>query len=135
MRAPLIALLVAALACAGPARTVTRPPGAPDRSQVPPVGPPPALRVPAPQRFVLANGLKVRLVKYHRLPIVALHLVLDAGGSHDPADRPGLAAFTASMVTEGTRTRSAIRISDELGYIGASLTAGAGFDAAFVSAS
>jgi predicted Zn-dependent peptidase len=136
MRVLLGALLAAALACAAPARTATAPAGpAPDRSRVPPAGPPPALRVPAPQRFVLGNGLEVRLVEYHRLPIVALHLVLDAGGAHDPAGQPGLAAFTAAMVTEGTRTRSATRISDEVGFIGASLSAGAGFDAAFVSAS
>jgi len=37
------------------------------------------------------------------------------------------------MVTEGTRTRSATQISDELGGIGASLGAGASMDAAYVS--
>ena len=139
MRSFLAALLGAALACAAPARLAPAAPAgavpAADRSRIPPAGPPPALRVPAPERFVLSNGLAVRLVEYHRLPIVALHLVLDAGGVHDPADRPGLASFTAAMVTEGTRTRSATRISDEVGFIGASLSAGAGFDAAFVSGS
>ncbi|HEU4385100.1 MAG TPA: pitrilysin family protein [Anaeromyxobacteraceae bacterium] len=136
MRPLLAALLAASLACAAPARTAPPAAGtAPHRNQVPAAGPPPALRVPVPQRFHLPNGLEVRLVEYHRLPIVALHLVLDAGGTHDPAGRPGLAAFAAAMVTEGTRTRSATRISDEVGFIGASLTAGAGFDAAFVSGS
>ncbi len=138
---PLLATLLGAalaLACAAP-RPAPAPPAAairaPDRSRIPPAGPPPALRVPAQQRFVLGNGLRVRLVEYHRLPIVALHLVLEAGGVHDPADRPGLASFTAAMATEGTRTRSATRISDEVGFIGASLSAGAAFDAAFVSGS
>jgi predicted Zn-dependent peptidase len=137
MRPLLAVLLGTALACAAPARTAPAAPAgpAPDRSHVPSLGPPLALRVPAPQRFVLGNGLKVRLVEYHRLPIVALQLVIDAGGVHDPADRPGLASFTAAMATEGTRTRSATRISDEVGFIGASLSAGAGFDAAFVSGS
>lgn len=139
MRPILLALLAAALACAGPARSGPAARAAlvqaPDRSRVPPAGPPPALRIPAQQRFVLSNGLKVRLVEYHRLPIVALRLVLDAGGVHDPADRPGLASFTSAMVTEGTRTRSATQISDEVGFIGANLSAGAGFDAAFVSGS
>jgi predicted Zn-dependent peptidase len=37
------------------------------------------------------------------------------------------------MVTEGTRTRTATQISDDLGFLGASLGAGAGMDAAFVS--
>jgi predicted Zn-dependent peptidase len=39
------------------------------------------------------------------------------------------------MVTEGTRTRTATQLSDELGFLGASLAAGAGMDAAFVSGS
>jgi predicted Zn-dependent peptidase len=106
---------------------------APDRAQVPANGAPPALQVPAQQHFQLANGLKVRLVEYHRLPIVALDLVLGAGAVHDPVDRPGLASFTADMLTEGTRTRTATQISDQLGAIGAQLGAGAGFDSAQVS--
>jgi predicted Zn-dependent peptidase len=101
---------------------------------VPPLGPAAELHLPAPQRFTLSNGLPVRLVEYHRLPIVAVHLVLlEAGAARDPAQLPGLAGFTAAMVTEGTLTRSAIQISEELGFLGASLSAGASMDAAYVS--
>ncbi len=131
---PAVLLALALAACAAPARQWAGPAAAPpDRSRVPENGPPPALAVPAQRHFRLDNGLRVRLVEYHRLPIVALNLVLDAGAVHDPADQPGLASFTAAMVTEGTRTRSATRLSDELGFIGASLAAGASFDAASVS--
>jgi zinc protease len=107
----------------------------PDRSRVPVPGPPPPLKVPGQRHFQLSNGVKVRLVEYRRLPIVALHLVVDAGGVHDPAGNPGLASFTAAMMTEGTKTRSAVKISDDLGFIGASLSAGAGFDSASLSGS
>jgi zinc protease len=106
-----------------------------DRSTVPRPGPAPALKVPPQRHFQLASGLKVRLVEYHRLPIVALHLVVDAGAVHDPKDRPGLASLAASMMTEGTKRRSATQISDDLGFIGASLSAGAGFDSASLSGS
>ncbi|HVI75931.1 MAG TPA: pitrilysin family protein [Anaeromyxobacteraceae bacterium] len=106
-----------------------------DRSKVPEPGPAPVLKVPPQRHFQLASGLKVRLVEYRRLPIVALHLVVDAGAVHDPKDRPGLASFTASMMTEGTKRRSATQISDDLGFIGASLSAGAGFDSASLSGS
>ena len=37
------------------------------------------------------------------------------------------------MVTEGTRNRTAFQLSDELGFLGASLGAGASMDAAYVS--
>jgi zinc protease len=143
-----LALLLAALlpacaarrpASAAPAApaTATAPAAAPaapgpDRSRPPENGPVPELRVPVQKHFTLANGLKVRLVEYHRLPIVAASLVLDAGGARDPGNRPGLASFTASMVTEGTKTRSATRISDEAGFIGASINASAGVDSASV---
>jgi predicted Zn-dependent peptidase len=106
-----------------------------DRSRIPVPGPAPALKVPPQVHFQLTNGLKVRVVEYHKLPIVALHLVVDAGGVYDPPDRPGLAGFTAAMMTEGTKTRDATKISDDLGFIGASLGAGAGFDSASLSGS
>jgi predicted Zn-dependent peptidase len=105
-------------------------PQGPDRSRPPEPGPVPELRLPEQKHFTLGNGLAVRLVEYHRLPIVAMNLVVDAGGARDPAARPGLASFTASMVTEGTKTRSATRISDETGFLGASLHASAGHDSA-----
>ncbi len=116
-------------AAASPAPSVA----AGNRSDVPLPGPAPALKVPPQRHFQLANGLKVRLVEYHRLPVVALYLVVDAGAVHDPPAQPGLASFTAAMLTEGTKTRSATRISDDLGFLGASLSAGAGFDSASLS--
>jgi len=144
MRTPRrLASLAAAIvlgACAAPARQGPPPlqsaPAAAlaDRARTPDLGPAPTLHVPAQRKFELSNGLKVRLVEYHRLPIVALHLVLlEAGAAQDRADRGGEASFTAGMVTEGTKTRSSTQISDELGFLGASLGAGASMDAAYVS--
>jgi predicted Zn-dependent peptidase len=142
-----VALLASlALALAGCATAASRPAappaGAPVATpagvvtEVPPLGPPADLRLPVQQKFTLSNGLAVRLVESHRLPIVAVHLVLlEAGAARDPADLPGVASFTAAMVTEGTRTRSAIQLSDELGFLGATLGAGASMDAAYLSGS
>ena len=142
MRHATLLFAAALLACApkhlppagpGPSGVSAVQPG--DRSRVPEPGPPPPLKVPPQRHFQLASGLKVRLVEVHKLPIVALHLVVDAGASHDPANQPGLASFTAAMLTEGTKKRSATQISDDLGFIGASLSAGAGFDSASLSGS
>jgi predicted Zn-dependent peptidase len=144
MRRPGRFLLVAALLLAGCAGAPSRP----DQSAAPPaaaakappavpaLGPTPELRLPEQQKFTLPNGLAVRLVESRRLPIVAVHLVLlEGGAARDPADLPGLASFTAAMVTEGTRTRSSIQLSDELGFLGATLGAGASMDAAYLSGS
>jgi predicted Zn-dependent peptidase len=122
--------------CAGP-KSEAKPaaPATPvaDRSKPPETGPAPELRVPAQKKFKLSNGLAVRLVEYRRLPLVALNLVVDAGSARDPERQPGLASFTASMLTEGTKTRSSTQISDEVGFLGASLGAGAGVDSASLS--
>jgi predicted Zn-dependent peptidase len=142
----LASLLVASCAAPRKATPAPPPPGAaavsprpaqepspgPDRTQPPEKGPAPALRLPAQKHFALSNGLRVRLVEYERLPIVAVNLVVDAGGSRDPARLPGLASFTASMLTEGTRTRSATQISDEAGFLGASLSSAARVDSASI---
>jgi zinc protease len=121
----------APVAAAAPAQ----PPAAqgPDRTKPPENGAPPELRVPAQVKFALSNGLAVRLVEYRRLPIVAMNLVVDAGAARDPGPKPGLASFTASMLTEGTKTRSATQISDEAGFLGASISAGAAVDSATLS--
>jgi zinc protease len=143
IRRPALAAALA-LACAAPRppppakpQTAAAPAAsavpAPDRSAVPPRGPAPELKLPAQQHFVLSNGLKVRVVEYRRLPIVAMNLAVLAGASRDPAARPGLASFTAAMLTEGTRTRSATQLSDEIGFLGASVRAGAAPDSASVS--
>ncbi len=139
--AALLALLAFTACATAPGRPdaqaapVTPPPSASTPGgRVPPLGIAPDLKLPAQQKFRLGNGLSVRLVEYHRLPIVAFQLVmLEAGAARDPADLPGVAGFTAAMVTEGTKTRSAFQLSDELGFLGASLGAGAGMDASYVS--
>jgi zinc protease len=127
--------LAALLSCAAPAREAPPAAAGPDRTVVPPLAPPPALRMPSQERFTLPGGLRVRLVEYRRLPIVALHLVVEAGAVSDPPGRPGVASFTAAMLTEGTRSRTATQISDEVAALGAHLGAGAGSDAAQLSAS
>ena len=104
-----------------------------DRSRPPPLGPSVPLRLPDQRHFTLSNGLQVRLVEYHRLPVVAVDLVVDAGGARDPAQLPGVASFTAAMVTEGTRSRSATQISDQVGLLGADLGASAGPDSSTLS--
>jgi predicted Zn-dependent peptidase len=100
---------------------------------VPPLGGATELRLPEQRHFTLSNGLAVRLVEYRRLPIVAVNLVVLAGASRDPAATPGLASFTAAMLTEGTKTRTATQLSDEIGFLGASIRASAGPDAASIS--
>ena len=105
---------------------------APDRSHPPAPGPPPALRLPAIEKLQLTNGIPVFLVERHKVPIVEALVVFRGGVSADPQNRPGLANLTASLLDRGAGSRSALEISDLADYLGANLSAGAGWDATTV---
>ena len=91
------------------------------------------MALPGAQRFELDNGLPVYLVESHGLPLTVASLVSRWGSAADPAERPGLAGFTADMLDEGTQTRDALGIAREIESLGASLSTGAGGDGSSVS--
>ncbi|HZS12406.1 MAG TPA: pitrilysin family protein [Nitrospirales bacterium] len=76
-----------------------------------------------PVRFVLPNGLTVLVVEQHALPILHLHALVKAGSSHDPAGKAGLANLVASLLDEGTATRSAKQIAEQIEFVGGTLAA------------
>jgi zinc protease len=102
------------------------------REQPPPGGPSRAPRLAPPESAKLANGLTLILSPRKGLPVVAANLVIRTGSDANPLDRPGLANFTAAMLDEGTATRSAPQIADQLAQIGASLGTRSTMDATFV---
>jgi zinc protease len=84
------------------------------------------ISLPKAQEADLANGLHLIVLEDHRVPQVSFQLVIPgAGGYADPADRPGLASFTAGLMREGTTTRSADEISRQLEVMAATLNVGA----------
>ena len=99
----------------------------------PAIGPAPALQLPSPETRTLANGLKVMYVRMPELPVVSAALVTPAGSTHDPANLPGLASFTASMLDEGAGGRDPLQLAEALDLLGARLSTGAGWDAAQVN--
>ncbi|MBV9772332.1 MAG: insulinase family protein [Gemmatimonadetes bacterium] len=143
-------LAAALLAGCAPAAPVAAPPAAPAPAPAPtrtapdasaasafpttaPVpGPAPAVHVPAPERRTLANGLTVLYVRRPEIPTVQAVLVTRGGQSDDPADLPGLASFTASMLDEGAGGRSSLELANALQLLGARLSTGADWDAATV---
>jgi zinc protease len=110
-------------------------PDAPYRQQAPAAGPETPFRPPPWKRFKLKNGLDVFLVEFHDLPLVDFNLVVKTGGAANPADKAGLADLTAKMLDEGTKTRSALEIADQVAALGATLATGGTWDASNVSLS
>lgn len=104
-----------------------------DRTKRPDAKPAPAISLPDIQKTSLSNGLQVWLVEQHELPTFAFNLVVQAGSDHDPVTMPGLATMTADVLDEGTTTRDALAISEELESMGASINVNAGTDGSFMT--
>ena len=92
----------------------------------------PWFRLGSLERLQLKNGLKVVIVERSDLPIVSAQLQIRRGGAALPPEPAGLAAFTADMLDEGTETRSALEIAEEVEGLGATLTSSAGWDASTI---
>src|SRR3984957_3702852 len=106
-----------------------------DRSKAPATGTPPELKLPKLQRTSLSNGLKVILAERHEVPLVNFTLAADAGFASDVSTSPGTANLAMIVLTDGTRTRDALRISDELEMLGAGLRGYSNIDLSFISLS
>jgi predicted Zn-dependent peptidase len=114
-------------------------PVAAEQSAAKPQQPPP----PAPERpfafpkhaeTKLENGLTVFVVQDARQPVVTATLMLPgAGSASHPGAKAGLASMTASLLRQGTATRSAQQIAEAIDRVGGSLSASASADTAEVT--
>jgi len=104
-----------------------------DRTKPPTLPPPPALKLPVIQTATLENGLTLAVVEMHKVPVVDVQVMVDAGAARDLADAPGLATFTAAMLQQGAGTRGALEVADEAAFLGAELNTTASFDGAVAS--
>jgi len=104
-----------------------------DRSRLPVPGPAGAFTFPRIVRARLSNGLEVRAIAHHSVPIAAMVLLVPGGSSADPADRAGLTSLVADLLDEGSRGRSALEVSDRIARLGGDLDVEVGPDAVVVS--
>ena len=100
-----------------------------DRSRLPQVGADPSFTFPTIVRHTLPNGLQVRTIEHHSVPLVTFVMQISGGSGADVAGREGVAAITADMVDEGTGALSAIDVSEALARIGAEYDVDVGADA------
>jgi zinc protease len=106
----------------------------PWRFEMPKAGAARPLEVSTPASATLSNGLTLILNERPGVPIVAANLVLKTGSDANPATKPGLANFVAAMLDEGTASRNALQIADQVAQLGASLTTNSSMDATTVTA-
>lgn len=99
-----------------------------DRSKLPQAGTPPAAKFPKIQHATLSNGLRIVLAERHSVPVANFNLLVDAGYAADQFGQPGMASLAMNMLDEGTKSRTALQISEELSMLGASLGSGSDLD-------
>ncbi len=87
-----------------------------------------ALTLPAITETTTSTGLRVLAAERGPLPLVAIRLVMRAGSSTDPADKHGLADFTARLLRRGTQRMTADEIDEAVEFVGASMAVGVNED-------
>ena len=105
-----------------------------DRSTRPTTAPPTPFRLPVPQAVTLRCGILLWVVPSRDLPIIAGTVVLGGGGAgvQNP-EQAGLARLAASMMDEGTTTRTSAVIAEAAETLGTSLSTSSGWDGSYVS--
>ncbi len=87
-----------------------------------------------PVKVTTANGMTVLVLEQHFLPIVEIHALIKAGSAQDPSDKAGVANLVASLLDEGTSTRSSKQLAEQIDFVGGSLEAKAAEDFTTASA-
>ncbi len=103
------------------------PPPPPQEGPVVPAG--------ALHRSVLESGLQVLVLEDRSLPRVAMGLVIPRGAAALPPEQAGLTAYTTELMNRGAGERDALAFAKAVDALGASISAGSGWDTAAVSAS
>jgi len=110
-----------------------------DRKKIPPPDKTPELRVPTWTKTTLANGADLIVAEKHDLPLVSFSITFLGGANQfEPADRTGVASLTASMMSEGTKTRDGEALSNALQLLGTNVSTSVGSESGsigFVSTS
>ena len=79
--------------------------------------------------------MEVVLAERHDVPMINLSFQIKSGHATDPLGQPGLANFTMSMLTEGSKSFNALELSDQLEELGTDLYTSTGLDSSSINIS
>lgn len=126
----LTAPLLASLLSAQPAKKTASTPAAGAAQPIyktltyPPLRP---VELPKIDEFTLPNGMKVKLLENHELPLIGGTLMVRTGALAEPAAKAGLAGLTGSVLRSGgTKQRNSDELNAKLEGMAASIEASIG---------
>lgn len=94
---------------------------------------PKTISVPAVKEKKLPNNLTLAVVERRIVPLVTVNLLVKSGAESEGNDKAGLANLTASLLTKGTKTRTATKIAEQIEFLGGSINSGAGWNNSVIS--
>ena len=100
----------------------------PTKQKPPALGTPKAFKLPPKREFTLANGMKVTLVPFGKIPKVSVYASVRTGHIDEGANEVWLSDVTGEMMREGTSTRSASDIAEQVAGMGGELNVNVGDD-------
>ncbi len=90
------------------------------------------VKIPAIQNSELPSGLRIAVVERKNVPLVTVSLLLNAAAAKGEA-KDGLANTTASLLTKGTKTRTATQIAEQIEFLGGNISARANWNSTVIS--
>jgi len=103
------------------------------QEQPPTPSAPRSAKIPGVVEKKLPNDLTIATVERKNVPLVTVQLLVQSGASNEDVAKAGLANLTASLLTKGTKTRSASQIAEQLEFLGGSISSGAGWNNSVVT--
>jgi zinc protease len=100
---------------------------------LPPYGPAVPFHAPKVEIKTLSNGMTLWLVPRPGFPKVALTFAVRGGMASDPAELPGVSNLLTATLDQGTKTRNAKQIAEDIQAAGGDLSGGARADVVIVS--
>ncbi len=103
------------------AEEIAKTPSSFDRSVEPAPGPDPVVVPPEIWSDALSDGIEILGIAYDEVPLVNYSLVIRGGHLLDPPDRAGTAYLLASMLTEGTASKTPEELEEAIDMLGANI--------------
>ncbi len=91
------------------------------------------VKFPPYEAKTLPNGMTIAVVVHNEQPAVSLRMIVRAGVAQDPAGKFGVASMVATLLDQGTTTRTAQQVADTIDSAGGDLKTGVGRDLSYAN--
>lgn len=106
-----------------------------DRSKEPPADKIPEVSLPVVWKASLANGIEVFGIQNKELPLTEINLTIDGGVLQDKTSLPGVAGMVASLLPQGTKTKTPEELEEEIELLGSNIYVYSGMEELTINAS